>query len=112
MNMKGNDKLLSSLNSLFADEQTAINQYMVHSEMCNDRGYGKLHQHFQKRAVDEMKHAEKLIGRILFLEETPVVTNLKQIMIGSTVDKQLANNHSAEESTSKAYNDAIVLAAR
>ena len=44
--MKGNDKLLSSLNSLFADEQTAINQYMVHSEMCNDRGYGKLHQHF------------------------------------------------------------------
>jgi bacterioferritin len=108
--MKGNDKLLSSLNSLLADELTAINQYMVHSEMCDDWGYEKLHKHFEKRAIDEMKHAEKLIGRILFLEGTPVVTNLKKIMIGATVDKQLANDHTAEEDAIKAYNDAIVLA--
>ena len=108
--MKGNDKLLSSLNSLLADELTAINQYMVHSEMCDDWGYEKLHKHFEKRAIDEMKHAEKLIGRILFLEGTPVVTNLKKIMIGATVDKQLANDHTAEEGAIKAYNDAIVLA--
>jgi bacterioferritin len=108
--MKGNDKLLSTLNSLLADELTAINQYMVHSEMCDDWGYEKLHKHFEKRAIDEMKHAEKLIGRILFLEGTPVVTNLKKIMIGSTVDKQLANDHTAEEGAIKAYNDAIVLA--
>ena len=108
--MKGNDKLLSILNSLLADELTAINQYMVHSEMCDDWGYEKLHKHFEKRAIDEMKHAEKLIGRILFLEGTPVVTNLKKIMIGATVDKQLANDHTAEEGAIKAYNDAIVLA--
>jgi bacterioferritin len=108
--MKGNDNLLSTLNSLLADELTAINQYMVHSEMCDDWGYEKLHKHFEKRAIDEMKHAEKLIGRILFLEGTPVVTNLKKIMIGGKVDKQLANDHTAEEDAIKAYNDAIVLA--
>jgi bacterioferritin len=108
--MKGNDKLLSTLNSLLADELTAINQYMVHSEMCDDWGYEKLHKHFEKRAIDEMKHAEKLIGRILFLEGTPVVTNLKKIMIGATVEKQLENDHTAEKGAIKAYNDAIVLA--
>jgi bacterioferritin len=108
--MKGNDNLLSTLNSLLADELTAINQYMVHSEMCDDWGYEKLHKHFEKRAIDEMKHAEKLISRILFLEGTPVVTNLKKIMIGGKVDKQLANDHTAEEDAIKAYNDAIVLA--
>ena len=57
--MKGNEKLLSALNGLLADELTAINQYMVHSEMCDDWGYEKLHKHFEKRAIDEMKHAEK-----------------------------------------------------
>jgi bacterioferritin len=108
--MKGNKKLIEVLNSLLADELTAINQYMVHSEMCDDWGYQKLHKHFEKRAITEMKHAEKLIGRILFLEGTPTVTNLKQIMIGKTVDKQLANDHAAEEGAIKAYNDAIVLA--
>ncbi len=108
--MKGNEKLLATLNSLLADELTAINQYMVHSEMCDDWGYEKLHKHFEKRAIDEMKHAEKLIGRILFLEGIPIVTNLKKIMIGATVEKQLANDHIAEEDAIKAYNDAIILA--
>lgn len=108
--MKGNEKLIAALNSLLADELTAINQYMVHSEMCDDWGYEKLHKHFEKRAIDEMKHAEKLIGRILFLEGTPTVSNLNKILIGATVDKQLANDHSAEEGAIKAYNDAIVLA--
>jgi bacterioferritin len=72
--MKGNRKLIQTLDSLLADELTAINQYMVHSEMCANWGYEKLHQHFEKRAIDEMKHAEKLIGRILFLEGTPTRT--------------------------------------
>ena len=75
--MKGNPKMLAVLDSLLADELTAINQYMVHSEMCDDWGYEKLHKHFEKRAIDEMKHAEKLIGRILFLEGIPTVSNLK-----------------------------------
>ncbi|MBN1308054.1 MAG: bacterioferritin [Chitinispirillaceae bacterium] len=108
--MKGNKKLIATLNALLADELTAINQYMVHSEMCDDWGYGKLHAHFEKRAIDEMKHAEKLIGRILFLEGTPVVATLNRITIGADVPEQLANDHSAEEGAIAAYNNAIVLA--
>ena len=69
--MKGDAKLIDTLNSLLSDELTAINQYMVHAEMCENWGYDKLHDHFRKRSIDEMKHAEKLIGRILFLEGTP-----------------------------------------
>jgi len=105
--MIGDKKLIDTLNSLLADELTAINQYMVHSEMAANWGYDKLHQHFEKRAVDEMKHAEQLIGRILFLEGLPVVTNLKKIMIGADVSKQLASDHEAEAGAVKAYNAAI-----
>jgi bacterioferritin len=108
--MKGNEKLIAVLNQLLADELTAINQYMVHSEMCDDWGYGKLHKHFEKRSIDEMKHAEKLIGRILFLDGLPIVSDLKKIHIGATVDKQLANDRAAEIGAIEAYNDAIVLA--
>ena len=93
--MKGNEKLLKTLNSLLADELTAISQYMVHSEMCENWGYEKLHEHFQKRAIDEMKHAEKLIARILFLEGTPVVDQLRSLSIGSSVPKQLDGAHQA-----------------
>ena len=75
--MKGNEKILESLNELLADELTAINQYMVQSEMCADWGYQKLHEAIEKRAIEEMKHAEKLIGRILFLEGKPVVQRFK-----------------------------------
>jgi len=108
--MKGNPQLIDTLNSLLADELTAINQYMVHSEMCDDWGYEKLHKHFEKRAIQEMKHAEKLIGRILFLEGLPTVTNLRPIHIGADVVKQLNNDHDAEEGAIKAYNEAIALA--
>ncbi len=108
--MKGNEKLIGTLNALLADELTAINQYMVHSEMCDDWGFEKLHKHFEKRAVNEMKHAEKLIGRILFLEGSPSVTTLNKIMIGDTVPRQLTNDHAAEEGAIKSYNNAIVLA--
>jgi len=66
--MKGNDKIIATLNELLADELTAINEYMVHSEMCDNWGYEKLHKAIEKRAVDEMKHAEKIIARILFLK--------------------------------------------
>ncbi len=109
--MKGNEKLLSVLNALLADELTAINQYMVHSEMCDDWGYEKLHKHFEKRAIDEMKHAEKLIGRILFLEGTPIVSSLNKITIGDNVAKQLENDRLAETDAISAYNNAIVVAA-
>ena len=108
--MKGNDKILETLNMLLADELTAINQYMVQSEMCADWGYEKLHEAIEKRAIDEMKHAEKLIGRIIFLEGKPIVSNLNKINIGATVDAQHNNDHEAEEMAIKAYNDAIKLA--
>lgn len=108
--MKGNAELIKSLNSLLADELTAINQYMVHSEMCANWGYQKLHKQFEKRAIVEMKHAEKLIGRILFLEGTPTVSELRKINIGAEVPKQLANDHEAEAGAIKAYNEAIILA--
>lgn len=108
--MKGDKRLIEALNGLLADELTAINQYMVHSEICDDWGYEKLHKHFEKRAIDEMKHAEKLIGRILFLEGLPTVSVLNKINIGSGVDKQLANDRAAEDGAIKAYNEAIALA--
>ena len=107
--MKGNEKVLESLNMLLADELTAINQYMVQSEMCADWGYEKLHKAIEKRAIDEMKHAETLIGRILFLEGIPIVSNLNKINIGATVDTQHKNDHEAEMGAIKAYNDAIKL---
>jgi bacterioferritin len=108
--MKGNKKLIETLNSLLADELTAINQYMVHSEMCANWGYEKLHKQFEKRAIEEMKHAEKLIGRILFLEGMPTVSVLRKMSIGTQVPEQLGSDHALEMGAVKAYNDAIRLA--
>ncbi len=108
--MKGNDKVIARLNDLLADELTAINQYMVHSEMCDNWGYEKLHKAAEKRAIDEMKHAEKLIGRILFLEGSPVVSKLNKISIGADVEKQHKNDCQAEADAVKAYNEGIAIA--
>jgi len=91
--MKGNEKLLGTLNSLLSDELTAISQYMV-LRKCAQLGYEKLHKYFEKRAVDEMKHAEKLIGRILFLEEHRC-QQLGRMSIGADASKQLASDHRA-----------------
>jgi len=107
--MKGDTKVIEALNSLLADELTAINQYMVHSEMCDNWGYEKLHKAIEKRAIDEMKHAEKLIARILFLEGIPIVSKLNEIHIGSDVVKMFANDHQAEADAIKNYNSAILL---
>ena len=109
--MKGNEKILEKLNELLADELTAINQYIVQSEMCADWGYENLHNAHEKRAIEEMKYAKKLIGRILFLEGRPVVSNLNKIMIGEEIEEQLKNDWTSEEGAIKAYNDAIRVAA-
>ncbi len=108
--MKGDPTLIATLNSLLADELTAINQYMVHSEMCDNWTFVKLHKAIEKRAITEMKHAEKLIGRILFLEGMPTVSDYRKIFIGADVPKMFANDHTAEAGAIKAYNAAIKLA--
>ena len=107
--MQGDNKIIATLNSLLADELTAVNQYMVHAEMCESWGYEKLGGIIQKRAVEEMKHAEKLIGRILFLEGIPVVSDLRKIYVGAEIPKMFTNDHAAEDGAIKSYNSAIVL---
>jgi bacterioferritin len=107
--LKGDSKVIDVLNSLLADELTAVNQYMVHAEMCDNWGYGKLDDLIQKRAVDEMKHAEKLISRILFLEGIPVVSEYRKLFIGADVPKMFTNDHQSEADAIKSYNAAIVL---
>ena len=108
--MKGNEKLLAVLNQLLADELTAINQYMVHSEMCDNWGYDKLHKAIEGQAKDEMHHAEWLIRRILFLEGTPTVSKLNPINIGATVVEIVTGDEAAEVAAVRAYNSAIALA--
>ena len=105
--MKGQKEVISILNDLLSDELTAISQYMVHSEMCANWAYERLHKSVEKRAIDEMKPAEKLIGRILFLEGTPIVSRLKAMKIGPDVKAQIRNDWTAEEGAVKAYNAAI-----
>jgi len=109
--MKGNDKVIATLNMLLADELTAINQYMVHSEMCANWGYGELHEAIEKRAITEMKHAEMHIARIIFLDGRPVVSDLNPLHIGGDVLEQLTNDLGAEQGAVKGYNDGVKLAA-
>ncbi|HVP80267.1 MAG TPA: bacterioferritin [Thermodesulfobacteriota bacterium] len=108
--MKGNEKIIEHLNMRLAEELTTINQYMVHAEMCDNWKYKKLDETIQKRAIAEMRHAEKLIARILFLEGVPVVSNLKQIFIGADVPKMHENDHGAEEVAIRGYNATIRMA--
>ena len=108
--MKGNDQIIAALNNLLSDELTAISQYMVHSEMCDNWGFEKLHKAVEERAITEMKHAEKLIARLLFLEGMPIVSNLKKITIGADIEGQLKNDLAAEYGAVKGYNEAVRLA--
>jgi bacterioferritin len=83
---------------------------MVHSEMCEDWGYGKLHEAVESRAITEMRHAEKLIGRIIFFEARPVVSKLKDLHIGADVEAQLRNDLASEHGAVAAYNAGVKLA--
>lgn len=108
--MKGNPDVINLLNSLLSDELTAINQYMVHSEMCENWGYGKLHAAIRRQAFDEMKHAEWLIERILYFDSAPTVSVLKQIRIGKSVMEMISNDNEDEHNAVHSYNEAIKLA--
>ena len=108
--MKGNEKIIQTLNERLAEELTAVNQYFVHAEMCENWGYERLHSMIRKRSIDEMKHAEKLIARILFLEGKPIVSNLNKMHIGTDVPKFHEYDHIAEEAAIRGYNESIRLA--
>jgi bacterioferritin len=108
--MKGNEKILTVLNELLADELTAISQYMVHSEMCDNWGYAKLHHAIEQQAKDEMHHAEWLIQRILFLDGTPIVSKLNAMKIGKSVMDMVGYDQEAELGAVRAYNAGIRLA--
>jgi len=109
--MQGDARVIDELNARLAEELTAINQYMVHAEMCANWGYDKIAEMTEKRAIDEMKHAEKLISRLIFLEGRPVVSELNPIHIMADVAAQLQSDHAAEEGAVANYNAAIRLCA-
>lgn len=108
--MKGHERVIEQLNMRLAEELTAVNQYIVHAEMCENWGYQKLHGVIFKRSIDEMKHAEKLIARILFLDGIPIVSELNKLHIGSDVSKMHNNDRLAEDAAIRGYNESIRVA--
>ena len=109
--MKGNPKVLSELNKALREELTAINQYFLHSEMCENWGYDRLSELIKKQSIGEMKHAEVLIERILFLDGTPSMQPL-DVKIGGTVRAMIESDLALEVGAVKQYNDAIAIATR
>ena len=105
--MQGDVKVLEELNARLAEELTAINQYFVHAEMCEDWHYGRLAAAVKARSITEMKHAEKLIERILYLDGRPIVSRLNAVHIGALVPDMIANDLAAELDAVKSYNDSI-----
>jgi len=108
--MQGNPKVIAKLNEALKEELTAINQYFLHAEMCENWHYHKLASFIKKQSIDEMRHAESLIERILFLDATPKLTELMQLSVGQTVQAQLESDLKLELGAVKMYNDAIKLA--
>ena len=104
--MRGNEKVIAELNEALREELTAINQYFIHAEMCHNWGYHKLGSYIRKQSIDEMKHAEALIERILFLDGTPKMEYL-DLNIGPTVKDQIAADLKLEVNAVKMYNKAI-----
>lgn len=107
--MRGNDRVIAQLNQALKEELTAINQYFLHAEMCHNWGYHGLGDYIRKQSIDEMKHAEKLIERILFLDATPAMEYL-DLNVGQTVRAQLEADHKLEVSAVAMYNKAIQIA--
>ena len=108
--MRGNDKVIAVLNEMLKEELTAINQYFVHAEMCENWGYKKLSGYIKKQSIGEMKHAEELLERILFLDGTPQMAQTLALKIGDNVKAQIENDLALEVSAVAAYNKAVKLA--
>ena len=105
--MKGDKKIIEILNDVLTAELTAINQYFVHAEMCDNWGYERLHSKIRKHSIGEMKHAEEVIERILFLEGIPNMQRLGKINIGENVPEQLKLDHGLELDAVKRLNTGI-----
>jgi len=105
--MKGKPEVIEQLSEMLAEELAAINQYTLHAEMCENWGYKKLAKVTKMESIGEMKHAEKIIERILFLEGMPKMGVLGKMMIGPDVKKQLENDLALEKSAVVNYNHAI-----
>lgn len=110
--MKGKPEVLDVLSAMLKEELGAISQYMLHAEMCGNWGYKRLHSFIKKQSIGEMKHAEKLIERILFLEGMPNLNDLPRLNIGKDVKQQLENDLGLEKSAVAEYNGAIAVCRR
>ncbi|MBM4053723.1 MAG: bacterioferritin [Planctomycetes bacterium] len=106
--MEGNPKVLDALNEVLMAEITAINQYFIHAKMCENWGYKRLYEFNEKNSIEEMKHAEKLIERLLYLEGIPKMT-LDKINVGKTVKNQLENDYDLEKAAIQRLQKAITL---
>ncbi len=109
--MKGDQDVIDALNAGLTIELTAINQYFIQAKMCANWGFGRLAKHFYEESIEEMKHAEYLIDRILFFDGVPEIARYDVIRVGQTVAEQLENSLKLELSGVAAYNDGIKLAA-
>lgn len=107
--MKGNAKVIHELNQALREELTAINQYFLHAEMCENWGYNKLADYIKKQSIGEMKHAEVLIERILFLDGTPAMQPL-ELKVGGNVRQMIESDLELELSAVKQYNAAVRIA--
>ena len=108
--MKGSQKVIDAMNAGLTIELTAINQYFIHAKMCANWGIHVLAKHFYEESIEEMKHAEYLIDRILFLDGTPEIARYGLIRVGHDVKSQLDNGLTLELEAVKAYNDGIAIA--
>jgi bacterioferritin len=105
--MKGDAKIIAILNEVLKAELTAINQYFLHAEMCENWGYEKMAKHTRKESIEEMQHAEILMERILYLDGTPNMSDYFKINIGQTLKQQLQNDLDLEYNAVKRLNDGI-----
>jgi len=105
--MKGDATIIAILNEALKAELTAINQYFLHAEMCENWGYERMAKHIRKESIEEMQHAEILMERILYLDGAPNMTDYFKINIGQTVKQQLENDLQLEYSAVKRLNDGI-----
>ena len=105
--MHGNETVIAALNAALKEELTAINQYFIHAEMCENWGYKKLSGYIKKQSIDEMKHAEALVERILFLDGTPQMAEVLPLKIGQNVKQQVENDLKLEIAAVAMYNKAI-----